>query len=94
MNTNITGINGNDCFFYESTNAKKIKYDGIPIVSEGNMKSFIVVFRNGDKWVLYGIGAVKAPTIIGIKSRIETSFMNRIKAFCSHYCEKLQNLKK
>ena len=58
------------------------------------MKSFIVVFRNGDKWVLYGIGAVKAPTIIGIKSRIETSFMNRIKAFCSHYCEKLQNLKK
>ena len=74
-----------DYYLYVSTNLNKLKYNGkFSCVSEKNMKSIIVIFKDGDNWILYGIGGVNAPTIIGLKDRVETSFMNRIKSFCSY----------
>ncbi|MDE5899392.1 MAG: hypothetical protein K2H09_09050 [Treponemataceae bacterium] len=68
---------------YTSTNNNKLKYEGITCVKEQNMKSAILLFRDGGNWILYGAGGVKAPKISFLEKRIETSFINRIKTFCN-----------
>lgn len=72
-------------YYYESTNLNTLKYSGFNCVSEKDMKSIIMVFRSGDEWILYAAGGVDALSLPFFSSRIETSFMNRIKTFCS-YC--------
>ena len=52
------------------------------------MKSIVVIVRQGDSWVLYGVGAVDAPSIFFLRDRVETSFMNRIKTFCTFFFNK------
>lgn len=79
-----------DTYYYESRNASKVKYNGITCVNKNNMRSIIVIFRDGDNLVFYGIGAVNAPTFSFIRDRVELSFMNRIKTFCNFFFEKLQ----
>lgn len=87
----ITAESGSDYYVYESTNLSTMRYyDKFDCVSPENMKSLIVIFRDGDKWILYGAGAVKAPSIFFLRDRIETSFMNRIKTFCSHFFNRMQ----
>lgn len=73
-----------DYYVYASQNLSTIKYSGFTAVSKNEMKSLICVFRNGDNWILYGIGAVDAPDVFFMHDRIELSFMNRIKTFCKH----------
>lgn len=73
-----------DYYIYVSQNLNTIKYSGFTAVSKNDMKSLICVFRYGDNWVLYGIGAVDAPDVFFMHDRIELSFMNRIKTFCKH----------
>ena len=53
------------------------------------MKSIIAIVKEGNSWILYGIGAVNAPDLFFLRDRIETSFMNRIKTFCSYFFKKL-----
>jgi len=77
-------------FYYESKNLNKLRYyDKFTCVNPNSMKSLITVFRDGDNWILYGIGAVNAPSIFFLRDRVETSFMNRIKTFCSYFFKKL-----
>lgn len=77
-------------YYYVSTNLNRLKYDDkIYCVNEKKMKSVITIFRDGDYWILYGIGAVNAPNIFFIKKRAEVSFINRIKTFCSYFFTKL-----
>jgi hypothetical protein len=80
---------GGDSLFFSMINNNNIKVDGITAVKKNCMNSTIVVFRNNDSLVLYGIGGVKAPVVFFLKQRIETSFMNRIKTFCMYVYEKL-----
>lgn len=90
INTKIDTLRTDDYFYYESTNLNKLRYyDKFTCVSDENMKSLIVVYRDGDNWILYGIGAVDAPSVFFLRDRIETSFMNRIKTFCSYIFSKL-----
>lgn len=77
-------------YYYESTNLNKLRYyDKFDCVSPENMKSSIVIFKNDNNWIVYSIGAVKAPSIFFLRDRIETSFMNRIKTFCSFFISKI-----
>ncbi|MBQ5384459.1 MAG: hypothetical protein IIU46_08430, partial [Treponema sp.] len=89
INTTITSRKSSDSYYYVSTNDNKLKYSGITCVDPGKMKSIIVIVRDGNSWILYGIGAVNAPDVFFLRDRIETSFMNRIKTFCSYFFKKL-----
>ena len=70
--------------YYSSINTNKLRYkDEFDCVWPKKLKICIILFRDGDNWVLYGIGGVNAPRIPFFTERIETSFINRIKSFCS-----------
>ena len=71
--------------YYSSINNNKLRYhDQFDCVWPKKLKICIILFRDGDNWVLYGIGGVNAPRIPFFTERIETSFINRIKAFCNY----------
>ena len=90
INTQIDTMKTDSYFFYESTNLNKLRYyDKFNCVSPQKMKSLIAIYRDGDHWVLYGLGIVNAPNVFFLRDRIETSFMNRIKTFCAYFFEKL-----
>src|SRR5574344_824343 len=90
INTQIDTTKATDSFYYESMNLNKLRYyDKFTCVTPQKMKSIIIAFKDGDNWILYGIGAVNAPSIFFLRDRVETSFMNRIKTFCSYFFEKL-----
>lgn len=71
--------------YYSSINTNKLRYlDKFDCVWPNKLKICIILFRDGDNWVLYGIGGVNAPRIPFFTERIETSFINRIKTFCNY----------
>ena len=71
-----------DSVYYSTINNNKLRYnDQFDCVWPNKLKICIILFR--DNWVLYGIGGVNAPRIPFFTDRIETSFINRIKTFCS-----------
>ena len=73
-----------DSVYYSSINNNKLRYkDEFDCVWPKKLKICILLFRDGDNWVLYGIGGVNAPRIPFFTERIETSFINRIKTFCN-----------
>ncbi len=74
----------NNSVYYSSINTNKLRYlDQFDCIWPKKLKICILLFRDGDNWVLYGIGGVNAPRIPFFTERIETSFINRIKTFCS-----------
>lgn len=85
----ITIEKNDDYMLYYMTNNMDLKHKGINCVKKQNMKSLILVFKDGDNWILYGIGGVKAPKIALFEQRIETSFMNKTKTFCQFVYSKL-----
>lgn len=65
-----------------STNLTHLAYNGKKAVSPGNMVWRMEAYPDGDRWVLYGIGAVKAFDMLGLlRDRLSASFMGRIEAF-------------
>ncbi|MDR3312305.1 MAG: hypothetical protein LBS64_04140, partial [Spirochaetaceae bacterium] len=82
MQARITLRQGGGWLFYQMENKNRMKAEGFTVAKEENLQSLIVVFRHENSLVFYGIGGVDAPVIFFLKSRIETSFMNRIKTFC------------
>jgi hypothetical protein len=89
IDAEITVAVEDGALFYFMENKNNLKTSGITAVKENCMNSVIIVFRDGDSLVLYGIGGVKAPTVFFLKERLERSFMNRIKTFCMFVYEKL-----
>ena len=90
----ITSEKNDGYYYYESTNLSTMRYyDKFNCVSPENMKSIIVIFKSEDKWILYGIGAVKAPSVFFLRDRVDTSFMNRIKTFCAYFFAKMEEQK-
>ena len=76
ISTPISIEKGEDYLIYTTSNSN-------------SLKSIIVLFKDGDNWILYGIGGCKAPRIAMFESRIETSFINRIKTFCNYVFTKI-----
>ena len=89
IETPISIEKGEDYLIYTNSNANSLKVKGMTAVKARNMKSVILLFNDGDNWILYGIGGCKAPRIAMFESRIETSFINRIKTFCSYVFTKI-----
>ena len=77
-----------DYILYVSTNNNGMKFKGVTCVKKGNMQSDIILFRDGDNWVLYGVGGVNAIKVWFLQDRIETSFIGRIKSFCNFFFTK------
>lgn len=79
-----------DCVLYLSKNLNKLSYyDSFDCVGKEKMNLCIYLFKDGDNWILYGIGGVNAPRIPFFTERIETSFINRIKTFCNFIFTKI-----
>lgn len=69
---------------YVATNDNLLRYlDKFDCIWPNKMKICIYLFKDGDNWILYGIGGVNAPRIPFFTERIQTSFINRINTFCS-----------
>ena len=78
-----------EAIFYSAVNTNKLRYlDKFDCVWPKKMKICILLFRDGDNWVLYGIGGVNAPRVPFFTERIQTSFINRINTFCSFIFQK------
>ena len=86
INTLITIDVSPDGLYYENMNLNVLRYsEKFKCVDEKKMRSSITVFRDGDNWVLYAVGAVSAPSIFFLRERAEISFMNRIRTFCTYF---------
>ena len=80
---------GSDSILYSAVNTNKLRYlDKFDCIWPRKMKICILLFRDGDNWVLYGIGGVNAPRVPFFTERIQTSFINRINTFCSFIFKK------
>lgn len=78
-----------ESIFYTAVNTNKLRYlDKFDCVWPRKMKICILLLRDGDKWILYGIGGVNAPRVPFFTERIQTSFINRINTFCSFIFKK------
>lgn len=78
-----------DTILYTAVNTNKLRYlDKFDCVWPRKMKICILLLRDGDNWVLYGIGGVNAPRVPFFTERIQTSFINRINTFCSFIFKK------
>ena len=85
----ITIDQSDDMILYVAQNENKLRYlDKFDCIWPQKMKICILLFRDGDNWIFYGIGGVNAPRIPFFTERIQTSFINRIKTFCSFIFEK------
>ena len=77
---------------YFSENLNVLNYKGkFDCVGKNKMNLCILLFRENDNWILYGIGGVNAPRVFFLTERIETSFINRIKTFCNFIFNKLND---
>lgn len=75
---------------YTNYNLNNLKFNGkFKCISKERMKSSILVFREGDNWILYGVGGCKSIRMAGVTARVEKSIMNRIKTFCQYIFTKL-----
>lgn len=84
VNEAITLKKSDNVILYIATNENQLRYyDKFDCVGPEKMKIAILLFRDGDNWILYGIGGVNAPRIPFFTERIQTSFINRINTFCS-----------
>lgn len=89
VNEDIELTRGSDSILYSAVNTNKLRYlDKFDCVWPRKMKICILLFRDGDNWVLYGIGGVNAPRVPFFTERIQTSFINRINTFCSFIFKK------
>ncbi|WP_022931450.1 DUF6675 family protein [Treponema bryantii] len=78
-----------DSILYTAVNTNKLRYlDKFDCVWPRKMKINILLLRDGDNWILYGIGGVNAPRVPFFTERIQTSFINRIQTFCSFIFKK------
>jgi len=60
-------------------------YRNLRAVEPGNMVWELYAFRDGDRVLFYGVGAVRAFDLFGaIRDRLEPSFTGRIQAFFDH----------
>lgn len=86
----ITLTSDENTVFYTAQNENKLRYlDKFDCIWPQKMKICILLFKEGDNWILYGIGGVNAPRIPFFTERIQTSFINRINTFCSFIFDKL-----
>jgi hypothetical protein len=89
VNQNIDLYRAKESILYTAVNTNKLRYlDKFDCIWPRKMKICILLVRDGDNWILYGIGGVNAPRVPFFTERIQTSFINRINTFCSFIFKK------
>ena len=89
VNERIEITSNTESVLYIATNTNKLRYlDKFDCVWPEKMKICILLFRDGDKWVLYGLGGANVPRIPFFTERIQTSLINRINTFCTYIFKK------
>ena len=89
VNERIDLTSNTESVLYIATNTNKLRYlDKFDCVWPEKMKICILLFRDGDKWVLYGLGGANVPRIPFFTERIQTSLINRINTFCTYIFKK------
>lgn len=80
-----------DSLFFSMINTNKViyEYKNITCVKPEKMYSSIVLFEYNDYYILYGIGALNAPSIFFLKDRIDAAFIGRMKYFCKYMFEQI-----
>ncbi|MBQ1643624.1 MAG: hypothetical protein II103_03735 [Treponema sp.] len=78
-----------DTLYFATVNKETIEYKIFDAVKAGKMECGLVLFRQGDYWILYGAGAVKTNASFFLKKRVNTAFVNRIKDFSMYFIKKL-----
>lgn len=78
-----------DTLYFATVNKETIEYKVFDAVKAGKMECGLVLFRQGDYWILYGAGAVKTNDSFFLKKRVNTAFVNRIKDFSMYFIKKL-----
>ncbi len=90
IDEDITCSKEGNYLIYEALNTNAVRYkDSFECFGKGKMKIVVTLFRDGENWVLYGIGGVNALRLPLLTSRIDTSFVNRIKSFCNYVFDKI-----
>ncbi len=67
---------------YKSKNLNPMTCMTFIRVKKDRLRSMISVFQHEDYWIIYGIGAAKAPKIPILTRRVEDAFISRVEAFC------------
>lgn len=77
--------------YFTMINDSKVIFEEkkITCIRPEKMLCAIVLFEYKDYYVLYGVGAIEAPSIFFLKDRIETAFIGRIKDFCKYMFEQI-----
>lgn len=71
-----------DELLYTSKNTNKLRYlDKFDCLWPEKMLITIYLFRDGDNWIFYSVGAVNAPHVPFFTDRIRRSFIRRITTF-------------
>ncbi|MBO4385970.1 MAG: hypothetical protein J5817_03035 [Treponema sp.] len=78
-----------DTLYFATVNKETIEYKIFDAVKAGKMECGLVLFRQGDYWILYGAGAVKTDGSFFVKKRVNTAFVNRIKDFSMYFIKRL-----
>lgn len=85
--------NRGNYYFFTMKNTEKLRYyDKFDAVGNEKMQAAIVVFREGDNWVIYALGGARIIDVPFLVKRAETSFTNRIKAFTTAIFKKLEDM--
>ena len=83
---NLDCRRGDGKALYKCTNTANINYRFFfRAASKKNMKVSLFLFRNGDDWYLYSIGAIKTFRFPFFESRIRMAIVNRLKDFASYF---------
>ncbi len=89
VNERIEITSQSDSILYIATNTNKLRYlDKFDCIWPEKMKICILLFRDGDNWVLYGLGGANVPRLPFFTERIQTSLINRINTFCTYIFKK------
>lgn len=92
IESSISFEKGADYLIYINENTNNLKFNGkIQCIGKHKMKSAILVFKDGDNWVLYALGGCKTFKILGFEKRVERSLINRIKTFCNYVFTKVDD---
>lgn len=76
--------------YYSAFNTNSLSYQDIKgLLGPKKMRIGIVVFQDGDNWIIYGVGGANAPHIPFLTDRIRVSLINRICSFCTYIFKKL-----
>ena len=89
VNERIELLSETESVLYIATNTNKLRYlDKFDCIWPEKMKICILLFRDGDNWVLYGLGGANVPRIPFFTERIQVSLINRINTFCEYIFKK------